>query len=87
MSESQQHKAIKVLSDVWRLAPDMRLGQLMAHLGFLAEVHCDKGLGEIDDDELVAILYRHRAELEGRLTSQTDRADVSVSGSSTSPVT
>jgi hypothetical protein len=31
----------------------------MAHLGFLAEVHLGKGLGYIEDDELVAVLYRH----------------------------
>ena len=49
------------------LAPDVRLGQLMAHLGFLGEDHLDRGLGDIEDDELIAILYRHRAELLARL--------------------
>ena len=81
----QQNEALAALADVWRLSPDVRLGQLMAHIGFLGEVHLDKGLGTIDDDELLAILYRHRAELEGRLNDGSESMDASVSGSSTSP--
>lgn len=62
-----QCEALKVLAEIWTLAPEVRLGQLMAHLGFLGEVHVGKSLGYIDDDELIAILYRHRTELRSRL--------------------
>lgn len=62
-----QREALAVLAEVWALSPDVRLGQLMAHLGFLGDAHIGKGLGYIEDDELVAILYRHRAELSARL--------------------
>jgi hypothetical protein len=65
MSEMQR-EALEVLAEVWSLSPDVRLGQLMAHLGFLGEVHIGKGLGYIEDEELLAILYRHRAELKAR---------------------
>jgi hypothetical protein len=51
-----------VLAEVWALAPDIRLGQLIAHLEFLGEAHVGKRLGYIEDDELIAVLYRHRAE-------------------------
>lgn len=54
------------LAEVWALSPDVRLDQLMAHLGFLGEVHLGRGLGYMDDDELLSVLYRHRAELEAR---------------------
>src|SRR5437868_1731225 len=90
MSDSQR-EALAVLAEVWSLAPDVRLGQLMAHLGFLGEVHVGKGLGYIEDDELIAILYRHRAELKARLESTPNPAvpptgaAASVSGSSTLP--
>jgi hypothetical protein len=59
----------------------------MAHLGFLGEAHLDRGLGCIDDDELTAILCRHRAELLARLPGATiapppvPSASVSISGS------
>ena len=88
-----QREALAVLGEVWALAPDVRLGQLMAHLGFLGEVHIDRGLGYIEDDELVAILYRHRAELLARSQGtpnnplQPTGAATSVSGSSTLPET
>ena len=86
-----QKEALAVLGEVWDLSPDVRLGQLMAHLGFLGEVHLERGLGYIEDDELIAILYRHRAELLARFqeaprtSSQATGAAVSVSGSSTLP--
>jgi hypothetical protein len=92
MSE-MQNEALKVLAEVWSLAPEVRLGQLMAHLGFLGEVHVGKGLGYIEDDELIAVLYRHRAELQSRLEGIPNQAlpptgnATSVSGSSTLPET
>ncbi len=86
-----QKEALALLAEVWDLSPDVRLGQLMAHLGFLGEVHIERGLGYIEDDELIAILYRHRAELLARLQGMPNQkpqpagAAISVSGSSTLP--
>ena len=67
MMSDLQRKALAVLTEVWALSPDVRLGQLLAHVGFLGEVHLGRSLGYIDDDELMSILYRHRAELLARL--------------------
>jgi hypothetical protein len=84
-----QREALAVLAEVWELSPDVRLGQLMAHLGFLGDMHLGKDLGYIENDELVAILYRHRAELKARLEGRANEAlppaaaETSVSGSST----
>ena len=61
-----QREALAVLAEVWALSPDVRLGQLFAHLGFLGEAHLDRGLGVIEDDELMSILLKHRAELLAR---------------------
>jgi hypothetical protein len=65
MTSEIQREALAALAEVWALSPDVRLGQLVAHLGFLGEVHLGRGLGYIDD-ELLAVLYRHRAELTAR---------------------
>jgi hypothetical protein len=79
------------LSETLSLAPDVRLGQLIAHLGFLGEEHLDRGLNDLEDDELLAIFYRHRAELIARAQSApatippTPSATVSISGSATMP--
>jgi len=89
MTSDIQREALAVLAEVWSLSPDVRLGQLLAHLGFLGDAHVGKGLGDIEDDELIAVLYRHRAELLARTQGASDHtlppagADTSVSGSST----
>ncbi len=89
MMSQTRSEALSVLAELCSLSPDVRLGQLLAHLGFLGEAHVEKGLGYIEDDELLAILYRHRAELQGRSRQapnqslQPTEAGVSVSGSST----
>ncbi len=34
-----QREALAALAEVWALSPDVRLGQLFAHLGFLGQAH------------------------------------------------
>ena len=71
MTSDVRNEALTLLGEIWELSPDVRLGQLMSHLGFLAETHRGHGLGDIEDDELMAILERHKAELEARLGVRT----------------
>jgi hypothetical protein len=84
-----QRETLAALAEVWALSPDVRLGQLLAHLGFLGKAHLGRGLGYLEDDELMAILYRHRAKLEARFHCTSDPAphralaSTSVSGSPT----
>lgn len=66
MTTSQQQEALSVLAEICALSPDVRLGQLFANLGFLSEVHMNRGLGYIEDDELLSVMYRHLAELQAR---------------------
>ena len=83
-----QREALSVLAEVVDLAPDIRLGQLFAHLGFLGEDQTGRSLGNIDDEQLLAVLYHHRGELAARLPNapnqalQPTGAAVAVSGSS-----
>ncbi len=70
MTPEIQREALALLAEIWAMSPDVRLGQLFAHLGFLGEAHLGRGLGDIDDDEMLSILYRHRAELLARSPSQ-----------------
>ncbi len=74
MNSEMQRQALGVLAEVWALSPDVRLGQLLAHLGFLGEAHLGRGLGYIEDDELMSILCRHRAELLDRLQGTPNQA-------------
>ena len=90
MTPDVQRESLALLAELWSLSPDVRLGQLFAHLGFLGESHVGRGLGYIDDDELLAVMYRHRAELLTRLQAEPSSSEplgiqVSVSGSPVSP--
>lgn len=66
MTTPTQAEALAVLAEVLALSPDVRLGQLPAHLGFLGEDQCGRTLWDIDDEQLLAVLYHHRSELVAR---------------------
>ncbi len=74
MISATQHEALTLLTELCELSPDIRLGQLLAHLGFLGEDQTGRSLGDIDDEVLLAILYHHRAELIGRQTGEPNRS-------------
>lgn len=86
MTSDVQREALALLGEIWSLSPDVRLGQLLSHLGFLGEAHTERGLGYIDDDELMAVMSRHREELLARRQgasipfTPTDEATVSLIG-------
>jgi hypothetical protein len=91
MISATQREALAVLAEVCDLSPDVRLGQLLAHLGFLGEDQTGRSLWDIDDEQLLAVLYHHRAELVGRQSNSPNPslpptgAALSVSPSSTPP--
>ena len=66
MIPATQREALAVLAEVCELSPEIRIGQLFAHLGFLGEDETGRSLWDIDDEQLLAVLYRHRAELADR---------------------
>ena len=72
-----QREALAVLAELVDLSPDIRLGQLFAHLGFLGEDQTGRSLGNIDDEQLLAVLYHHRGELAARLSITSSAAEVS----------
>ena len=39
MTSDLQREALSVLAELPALSPDVRIGQLMAHIGFLCEAH------------------------------------------------
>lgn len=64
-------EALALLAEICALSPDIRLGQLFAHLGFLGEDQTGRTLRNIDDEELLAVLYAHHAELLNRNSGRT----------------
>ncbi|MFO0810853.1 MAG: hypothetical protein U0746_19670 [Gemmataceae bacterium] len=72
MIPSTQREALAVLAELCELSPDVRLGQLLAHLGFLGTDQTGRSLWDIDDEQLLAVLYHHREELVGRTQDRPD---------------
>jgi hypothetical protein len=70
MTSDLQRQAIALLAHIWSKSPDVRLGQLLAHLGFLGEVLRDRRMAVIDDDELMSVMQHHLAELNAREHSE-----------------
>ncbi len=66
MIPTTQHELIEKLADIHQLSPDVRFGQLLANLGFLVEDQTDRSLREIDDDRLLEVMEKHRADLARR---------------------
>ena len=59
-------RILEKLTCLQELSPDVRFGQLLAHLGFLVEDQTDQSLWEIEDEQLLEVMERHRAELSRR---------------------
>jgi hypothetical protein len=85
MISEQRQEAIRVLQEICELAPDVRLGQLFAHLGFLGETLRGPKLAYLDDDELLSVLYHHCEELLRRAAAIANAAQKTPALAPTSP--
>ena len=61
-----QQDILRRLTTLCELSPGVRIGQLVAHLGFLAEDMFDRSLWDINDEQLLQVIDRHAAELASR---------------------
>lgn len=59
-------RQLERLSD---LAPEVRFGQLIANLAFLAAGPWDQTLWDLEDEQLLAAIQQHLADLTGRQQS------------------
>lgn len=69
MTRDARREALAALAELCDMAPEIRLGQLMAHLGFLSADDGGHDLGDIEDSDLLKVIDRHRGELT-QLTSK-----------------
>ncbi|MBX9582166.1 MAG: hypothetical protein K2X87_17820 [Gemmataceae bacterium] len=61
-----QREALAVIAEILAVAPDLRLGQLLAFLPLLCEDRAGRSLWDVEDDELLPVLYSHRDEMADR---------------------
>ena len=66
MIQPTQRDILNSLTAICELSANVRFGQLIANLSFLAEDMSDRTLWDIEDTELLKIIERHREDLSKR---------------------
>jgi hypothetical protein len=63
MTNDTRREALAALIELSDMIPEVRIGQLVAHLGFLNETEGGRGLGDIEDEDMLAVIERHKREV------------------------
>jgi hypothetical protein len=63
-----RQEILRVLADLSACCPDVRFGQLLANLSYLAKGPTNEALWEMEDEELLAAAQQHLATLRQRQT-------------------
>jgi hypothetical protein len=58
-----RQEILRELERLSELAPDVRFGQLVANLTFLAAGPWEEALWDLEDDRLLAAIHQHVADL------------------------
>lgn len=66
MIDPIRQDVLRHLEQVSELAPEVRFGQLIANLALLAAGPWDQTLWDLEDDQLLAALKQHVADLSRR---------------------
>lgn len=68
MNDSLRTELLETICEVAELSPDVRIGQMLANLGFLVEARAGGSIWDIEDRDLLQVVQQHRDELQ-RLTT------------------
>ncbi len=63
MIEFTKKEILQKLGAICALTPDVRFGQMIANLAFLAEDTSEQTLWDIEDEDLLRVMERHVADL------------------------
>jgi hypothetical protein len=66
MITAQRQEILQLLERLSELTPDVRFGQLIANLSYLAVAPTNEAIWDMEDEQLLAALQKHIADLSGR---------------------
>lgn len=66
MTSPQRQEILKLLERLSALTPDVRFGQLIANLSYLAVGPTNEAIWDMEDEQLIDALKRHIADLANR---------------------
>lgn len=74
MTDSTRQDILRELERLCELAPDLRFGQMIANLAFLAAGPWNETLWDLEDEQLLKAIRQQTADLEGREAVPAKRA-------------
>jgi len=69
MITTQRREVLRLLERVSELTPDVRFGQLIANLSYLAIGPTNEAIWDMEDDQLLTAIQQHIADLSQRQSS------------------
>lgn len=69
MIPSHRQEILRLLERLSELTPDVRFGQLIANLSYLAIGSTNEAIWEMEDKQLLAAIRQHIADLSDRAPS------------------
>jgi hypothetical protein len=66
MSRSVRQELLQVLTELSEVCPDMRLGQLIVNLSYLARGLSNESIWDMEDEELLEAARKHLEEWRAR---------------------
>ena len=66
MNTPQRQEILRLLERLSELTPDVRFGQLIANLSYLAVGPTHEAIWDMEDEQLISAIRRHTADLTKR---------------------
>jgi hypothetical protein len=66
MITAQRQEILRLLEQLSELTPDVRFGQLIANLSYMAVAPTVEAIWDMEDEQLIAAIRRHLADLSDR---------------------
>ncbi len=66
MMSSVRQEVLQVLAELSELVPEVRFGQLIVNLSYLARGLSNESIWDMEDDELLTVSRKHQEEWRAR---------------------
>jgi hypothetical protein len=68
MITAQREEILRLLERLSELTPDVRFGQLIANLSYLAVGPTNEAVWDMEDEQLLTAIHQHIADLSQQVT-------------------
>ena len=66
MITAQRQEILQLLARLSELSPDVRFGQLIANLSYLAVAPTNEAIWDMEDEQLLSAIRKHVSDLSAR---------------------